>query len=121
MGTIGVIGKYASMPFSYGTDCCAFVAECVEAQTGEWLNLDYSTEDEANEIISKYGSLEGAITSRLGEPYFGYSEGYVGLVKTRIQEVAGIFYHNRLICRVKTGLVDLPPYRAAKVWRPWVN
>ena len=116
-----VINKYAYKPFAYGADCCMFVAECIQANTGKWMNLDYQTEDEANAIIAEHGSLEAAITSVLGEPYFGYEDGFVATVKTQLQEVAGIFWRGRVLVRVGAGLNDLPPYRARKVWNPWVS
>lgn len=113
-----IIDKYAGLPFEYGFDCCAFVAECIEAQTGQWLNLDYRDENEANRLLARHGSLEAAITSVLGEPYFGYEDGFVALIKTRKQQVAGVFYRGRILVRVQNGLNDLPPHRAAKVWNP---
>lgn len=115
---INAIRKYQALPFRYGLDCCAFVAECVTENTGKNLNFDYSTEDEAQAILDRFGSLEAAITDRLGKPYFGYEDGYVALIKTRQQEVAGIFNRGRILVRVAKGLNDLPPHRAAKVWNP---
>jgi len=115
---IATIERYANTPFRYGLDCCAFVADCVAENTGKHMNFDYETEDEAQAIIDEYGSLEAAITSKLGEPCFGYEDGYVALVDTKRQQVAGIFHRGRILVRVANGLNDLPAHRAAKVWNP---
>ena len=116
-----VIRKYADLPFRYGLDCCAFVAECIEVNTGKRVNFEYETEEQAQSILDRFGSLEAAITDRLGKPYFGFEDGFVALVKTRAQEVAGIVYRGRVLVRVATGLNDLPAHRAYKVWNPWAS
>lgn len=114
-----IIQQYANLPFRYGLDCCAFVADCIEANTGKQLNFEYDTEEGAQAILDRFGSLEAAITDRLGKPYFGFEDGFVALVKTRAQEVAGIIYRGRILLRVQSGLNDLPVHRAYKVWNPW--
>ena len=115
-----VIDKYSAIPFTWGADCCTFVGECVEALTGHNPNFAYSTHAEAKKILARFGSLEAAITDRLGGPYFGYRNGYVALVESAGGiPLAGIFYRGRIVVRVQTGLMDLPPCRALRVWRTW--
>lgn len=117
---LAVIEKYERLPFRWGqADCCTFVGEALCEMTGTNPNFAYSTKAEVADILSDHGGLEGAITARLGAPYFGYAEGYVALVDNGESQAAGVIWHGRIICRTPGGLVDLPTHRALKVWRPW--
>lgn len=114
-----VIRKYAGLPFSYGTDCCAFAGECVEELTGinPMQKFSYANESEALQIIESYGDLETAITATLGEPYDGMKEGDVCLINTNDGKVAAaIVFNERIVARVAGGLMDYPLSRALKVW-----
>ena len=114
-----VIEKYAGQSFRYGADCCQFVGECVESLTGDnpMKAFSYSDESEAYEIINSYGSLEKAITATLGEPYDGFKDGDVCLIEqTGGRQIAAVAYENRVIARVKSGLMDYPRGYAKKVW-----
>ena len=113
-----VIDKYAGLPFDYKTDCCRFAAECVESIRGENLisELSYSTERGAYKIIAKHGSLESALRFYLGEPYDGHKDGDVCLIDSNNGDAAAVIYRDRVVARVKGGLMDYPLDRAKLVW-----
>lgn len=115
-----VFENYLGVPFVYGeTDCCQFVGDCVEAQTGEnpAHYFRYASELSANRLLKKYGGLEGIISSVLGEPYHGYEDGDVGIVSNNGRLAAGVMWNGRIVVRTEDDLVDLPAQRAIKVWK----
>ena len=114
-----VIIKYVDRPFSYGDDCCTFVGECVESITGKnpMAAFHYRNKREAYSIIDQFGSLEDAITAVIGEPYDGCKDGDVCTLNANDgTEAAGIIYHDRVLARVQSGLMDYPLDRANRVW-----
>lgn len=55
------------MPFEWGkNDCLSFVAGAIFAVSGQDFHEEYSTEEEANEILKKHGGVIGMISNRLG-------------------------------------------------------
>ena len=114
-----VIDKYAGLPFRYGQDCCRFAAECVEAVTGNnpMFGLRYSDEREAYRIINRYGGLEGALRHFLGDPYAGHKDGDVCLMDDNGGHLAAaVIWHDEVIGRVETGLMNYPLDRAKLIW-----
>lgn len=115
-----VIDKYASMPFSYGADCCQFAAECFETQTGEnpIADLSYRTKRQAYVLIKQYGGLEAAVTHFLGEPSSGaVKDGDLCLISANDgSDAIGVIYRGRIVARVKDGLMDYPLERAKVTW-----
>lgn len=114
-----IIDKYSRRPFRYGADCCAFVGECVEANTGcnPMERFTYSTEDEANQIISEFGDLEAAITATLGEPHNDEPKnGDVCVFPNAGRQIAGIVYKNRIVARTQSGVMDYPLDWALNFW-----
>ena len=118
---ITIIDKYQDLPLVWGkTDCCQFVGECIEATFGHnpAKHVKYESEEAARQLFKIHGGLEGVITMLLGEPVEEYQDGYVGVVDNGTCVVAGVFFKDRIICRVETSLVDLPASRAKRIWKP---
>ena len=118
-----IVDKYTRAPFEYGlTDCCRFAGECTEAMTGKNIaaRFGYSNEQEANDLIASYGSLEKLMDDELGDEVSGEYEpkdGDVALCKTTAGfELVGVVYRGVLIVLTKTGVMDWPLSRAYKVW-----
>ena len=114
-----VISKYAGLPFSYGSDCCAFAGECVKSITGEnpMDALSYTNEREAHKIIKSFGGMENAVSHFLGEPYDGHKDGDVCIMDdNKGNKVVAVIYLDRVVARVESGLMDYPISRAEKVW-----
>ncbi len=71
-----VLSNAEKMPFSYGLhDCGLFAADCVLAITGKdpaaEMRGTYGTEEEADALVARYGSLLALLTEKLGEPKKG--------------------------------------------------
>ena len=115
-----VIDKWASIPFEYGADCCQFVGECVEAQTGNnpMAAFKYASQDEAYEIINGYGGLTNAITATMGDPVKEIREGYVCVADSPLGEIAGVVYRGHMIVRTEHSITDWPITRAKHFWKP---
>lgn len=114
-----VLVKYSALPFRYGADCCTFVGECIESQTGKnpMDAFHYRSEKQAMQLLDTFGSLENAITAVLGEPYEGAEDGDVCTLDANDgSEAAGIVYRGRVVARVASGLMDYPLERAHKFW-----
>lgn len=95
------------------------MGECIESVTGKnpIADLSYSTEEEAREIIESHGGMQAVITHYLGEPYNGCKHGDACMIDTNNGELAaGIIYKDRVVARVKSGLMDYPLNRALMVW-----
>jgi len=114
-----VLIKYSNLPFQYGEDCCTFAGECVESMTGSnpMDRFDYKNKRQAYRIINNFGSLEGAMIDALGQPYGGMKDGDVCLLSANDgTDAAGVIYHDRVVARTESGLMDFPLDRAKKVW-----
>lgn len=116
-----IIDKYAGLPFDYRSDCCRFAGECVEANTGKnpIADLTYTTKREAGRLIEKFGSLKAAVTHYLGEPLGKVSPktGDICLIDANDgTEAVGVIYRDRVVARVKNGLMDYPLSRALVLW-----
>ncbi len=56
-------------PFLWGQhDCCKFAARCVEAVTGEPVELPYDDKPSAFRYLTEQGGIAAAVTARYGEP-----------------------------------------------------
>ena len=114
-----VIDKYASLPFTYGTDCCQFAADVIEHFTGNnpIADLVYTDERSAYRIIRGFGGLGAALRHYLGEPYDGHKDGDVCLIDANDgRDAAAVIYRDRVVARVEGGLMDYPLERAKLVW-----
>lgn len=113
-----VIQKYDCLPFRFGDDCCQFAGDVIEAITGSnpMDRFSYSSEAEANDIISSFGGLKSAITNTLGEPDGLLQSGDIALVKFLGIVGAGVVYKDRLVVRTQRGVMDYPLDRAVCSW-----
>ena len=114
-----IINKYAGIPFSYGTDCCQFVGECVEYFTGRnpASEFKYNGERGANELIASYGTLKDLICSVYGEPYDKAKDGDIALCeRTDGYQLAAVVFNGVLVVRTPSGVMDWPLERARYVW-----
>lgn len=63
-----IVSRWQQLPFKRGaTDCCAFCDYVVKETTGQSLLPQYSTDEQAESIISQHGSLSGAVSYYLGK------------------------------------------------------
>lgn len=123
---IDVFAKYQGLPIVWGeSDCCQFVGECVASVYGinPAHHVRYASENAANRLIQYHGGLAGVLDVILGPsmPRNKQRDGDVGLVDNGAAVVAGVFWRDRIVCRVETGLVDLPAHRSPRMWRPCLN
>lgn len=115
-----VFSRYYGVPFEYGkTDCCQFVADCIEAVEPLYGDLAapfrYGSKREAAAILRKHGGLEGLVTSILGDPDEGVPQsGFVALVNK--PRVLGIVWRDRIVARTRNDLMDLPITRGLRFW-----
>ena len=112
--------SHVSTPFEWGTsDCCRFVASCVETRTGtNPLPWDYKTEAEAEALIEAHGSLANAISALLGPPRDDEpQDGDVAMIRSG-RDVAAYIEHGRAIVKTPTGISDLSLQRVLLHWRP---
>lgn len=114
-----------SSPFAWGSnDCALFMADAVEAVTGEEPAAafrGYSTEQEAEEILGAYG-LEGVVARALAD--FGCGDcppglaqrGDVALALLGNQPTMVVVLGEVLAGPGPQGLVFLPPARILRAW-----
>jgi hypothetical protein len=68
------IEKVSKQPFEYGKfDCCLFAGEAIKTLTGvdirtEIISDQYQSKEEADEMLQKYGGIEG-IANRVANRY----------------------------------------------------
>jgi hypothetical protein len=82
-----VLDQYRRTAFKWGErDCVTFAFDVIEAMTGSRLAVDvtWSTEAEAREVIEQFGGLVAGFTLHLGEPVdpLMCSAGDVGITTT---------------------------------------
>lgn len=120
------IEGWKDVPVVWGeSDCTAYAAKWVEIVTGSPVArlADYSSKDEALEIIAQYGgllSLWDAALERAGiyENHLEPELGDVALVRTADHGDVGVIIANNGACilRTETGTRFLRPRSFVKVW-----
>lgn len=109
-------------PFSWGQmDCCQFAGLALESKGADnpMRLLEYSSEAEAEQIISGYGSLFKAVVNFLGEPVGvkGGSDGDVLMGELfNGEQILGVQLNNRMIVKTKKSVTDWPISRAIYRW-----
>lgn len=109
-------------PFSWGDhDCCKFAARCVEAVTGEPVDLPYDDKTSAFRYLTEQGSISAAVTARYGEPvkWWQVHRGDLCLVDTPdgIGSL-GVCMGATIACvHEEFGVVYVPIDQAAACWR----
>ena len=114
-----VIESYTSKPFKWGsTDCCSFVCDYVQEQTGIDLSAGFAWHDyeTATDLVASYGSLSKLITHELGPPCNTLDDGNICLTVHRGEQLVGVIAGQQALFRTKTGLVKWPLNR---VWTTW--
>lgn len=111
LATIKALNEWQKRDFSYGdADCCQFVAHVIKYISHKDYSdvFTYSSEQEANQIISNYGSLQAFITSILGEPADQLQDGDPVLSKFPIiGEALGVKLEQYIVCLTDKGMVRM--------------
>ena len=111
LATIKALNEWQKRDFSYGdADCCQFVAHVIKYISNKDYSdvFTYSSEQEANQIISNYGSLQAFITSILGEPADKLQDGDPVLSKFPIiGEALGVKLGQYIVCLTDKGMVRM--------------
>jgi hypothetical protein len=116
------IGAAETRPFSWGRhDCCKFAARCVEAVTGEPVDLPYDDKASALRYLAAQGGIAAAVTARYGEPgrWWHVQRGDLCLVETPdgIGSL-GVCMGPTIACvREDCGLAYVPLDAATACWR----
>tara|TARA_B100001250_G_scaffold370053_1_gene353942 strand:- start:2861 stop:3253 length:393 start_codon:yes stop_codon:yes gene_type:complete len=69
--TLKALNNWQKRAFNYGdADCCQFAGHVIKEITGiDYMkSFSYSSEEEANKIITTQGGFVSAVTESLGEP-----------------------------------------------------
>jgi hypothetical protein len=114
------LNKWQRRNFDYGdADCCQFAGFVVKELTGKdyLADFDYTSEDEANDIIKLNGDLKDTVSSVLGAPTEGHlTDGSPVLVDLPEGEAMGIKLGNYVVCLVKKGFVRIPEESIITGW-----
>lgn len=120
------IESWKDVPVIWGeSDCTAYAAKWVEIATGCAVPrlADYSSRDEALELISRYGGLlalwdEALAQAGIFENHYEPQLGDVAIVRTADHGDVGVIIANDGACilRTETGTRFLRPRAFEKVW-----
>ena len=109
--TIKALNEWEKRQFNYGdSDCCQFVAYVIKHFSGKDYSkaFEYKSEQEANMLICRFGSLKELITSILGEPSDNLNDGDPVISKFPIiGETMGIKLGEFVICLTEKGMAKL--------------
>lgn len=112
-------------PFDYGTfNCGLFAAECIDAMVEDSgrvkeLRAWFSDEASALAFVADHGSIEAAVTARLGEPksWAHARRGDVCLMPTQDGPGLGICVGHLVAMMMVRGLGHVKLDLATAVWR----
>lgn len=114
-------------PFDYGKyNCGLFAAECIDAMVvgsdrASELRGNFSDEESARAFVAHYGSIEAAITHRLGHPLRSWAQarrGDVCLVPTQDGPGIGVCIGTHVAMMAPgQGLTHMRIDQALAVWR----
>ena len=98
------INKYSPMRFKWGVmDCCQFVAKVL----GINHEYEYSSEEEANKIISGFGGMVGFISHILNRRPGAYGIGDPVVIEINDKSFCGINLNNGVIVKSKSGVIEI--------------
>ena len=110
--TIQALNAWKRRQFDYGdADCCQFVAHVIKHMSGKDYSkaFAYNDQEEADQIISRFGSLKGLITAVLGEPSKNLLDGDpVISCFPIIGETMGVKLSDKIVCLTEKGMTKLP-------------
>ncbi len=119
-----LIESRRKMPHKWGSnDCCLFAADAVLAVTGEdkaaALRGTYSTQEEAQAIIAKYGDMTAFVSSFLGQTYGPLCgrQGDIVLFKVKDAEAVGVCTGTHFVCPGDSELIVHQMSKAIKSWK----
>jgi hypothetical protein len=108
---IAGFNSWQRQQFSYGTtDCCQFVSSMIIHMGGPDYSAGwcYNSEDDASEIINKYGSLLGLAIHILGTPSEEILDGDPVLCKIpTVGEVMGVYFDKSVVCLTARGMIRI--------------
>lgn len=123
MSVSKVLIEWSSTEFDYhGHDCCRFAAAVSEAVTGRnpMAKFDYDGKIEAYRLIKKHGSLDGVITSTLGQPIqiADAKDGDFGVLEmTNGKLLAGAVLKEKIVVKTEDrGIAFFPLKEAFSLW-----
>lgn len=124
---IACIEEAAKKPFDYGGfNCGLFAAECIDAQVinstrVEELRAQFTDEASAKAFVATAGSMEAAVTARLGEPSSNWAtavRGSVCLMPTQDGPGLGVCMGVQVAMMTPgVGLTNMKIDQALKIWR----
>lgn len=106
-----VIKDYQDTPFEWGkSDCCMFVADCVNAQMGvdpaENHRGKYSTEIGAKRALAKYGSIEDVLDKLFTRIDYNLAKrGDVVMYESELGATMGVVWNGGAFTPSEIGLV----------------
>lgn len=118
-----VIESNLKRPFEYGTwDCCLFVAECVEAMTGEnpmpEFRNKYNDKEGALRLVRAHSakSLYGIMRSKFGNPREGGRRGDIVYTVTEDGPTLGICIGREAVFLHEGGITTVAMADFSKVF-----
>jgi hypothetical protein len=119
------LNKWQRRDFDYGdSDCCQFAGFVVKELTGKdyLADFDYTSEDEANQIIKSNGDLEATVSSVLGKSITDINslpDGSPVLLDLPEGSAMGIKFGNYAVGLVKKGMTKIPNQHISVGWQVW--
>ena len=117
------LNKWQRRDFYYGdADCCQFAGFVVKELTGKdyLADFDYTSEDEANQIIKSNGDLEATVSSVLGQSkkdIDSLPDGSPVLLDLPEGSVMGIKFGSCAVGLVKKGMTKIPNHHISVGWK----
>ena len=119
------LNKWQRRDFTYGdADCCQFTGFVVKELTGKdyLADFDYTSEDEAYQIIKSNGDLEATVSSVLGEStkdIDSLQDGSPVLLDLPEGSAMGIKFGKCAVGLVKKGMTKISDEHISVGWQVW--
>lgn len=119
-----LLEQRANTTFAWGShDCCALASSCVEALTGAdvWPQdiPEYTTKEEAQQILSDRGGIEELVSSVMGDPVTPQFARRGDVVQYNIagMPTLGVCVGAVAAFPALVGLVHVPMSKCLRAWR----
>ena len=110
--TVAALNEWEKRKFEYGdADCCQFVAHVIRHISGEDYSkaFEYKSEEDAYQLIERFGGLKELITDILGEPSEDLKDGDPIISRFPvIGETMGVKLGEFVVCLTNKGMIKLP-------------